>query len=305
MKICNFGSLNLDFVYRVDSFVKPGETKSAKSYSMYAGGKGLNQSIALAKAGAEIYHGSMLGEDGQFLKETLEKYGVDTRYIKSCHEKSGHAVIQVEDGGQNSILLYGGANQAITEEYVDEVLKNFAGEVLLLQNEINEMPYIMRKAKELGCQVYFNAAPMNKKVFDYPLECVDFLIVNEVEGKELAACDKEEEIIPELRKKYPKMSFLLTLGKRGSMVYHKNRFIRCGAHHVPVVDTTGAGDTFIGFFMATYLKRGSIREALEIATTASALAVGKEGASDSIPDMERVRKVIEKKCFGPLKVEEV
>ena len=109
----------------------------------------------------------LIGRPKGIKKETLEKYGVDTRYIKSCHEKSGHAVIQVEDGGQNSILLYGGANQVMTEEYVDEVLKNFAGEMLLLQNEINEMPYIMRKAKELGCQVYFNAAPMNKKVFDY------------------------------------------------------------------------------------------------------------------------------------------
>lgn len=304
MKILNFGSLNLDLVYRVDAFVKPGETKSAKNYEIHVGGKGLNQSVALARAGANVYHACMLGEDGKILKETLKDSGVNIDYIKNCNEKSGHAVIQVEDSGQNSILLYGGSNKCITREFVNEVLQNFKCETLLLQNEINQMPYIIKRAKELDLKIFFNAAPMNSDVLKYPLEKIDFLIVNEVEGKEIAKCDEEKEIIPRIIEKYPKMSILLTLGKRGAICSHNGKLISSSACNVKSVDTTGAGDTFTGYFIESFLRGESIEKSLEIATVASAITIGKMGASNSIPDMIAVQKAIKDKIYGDLIIKE-
>ena len=108
MKVLNFGSLNLDYVYQVDHFTKPGETQSAFSQTVNPGGKGLNQSIALKKAGIDVYHAGCVGKGGQMLKDLLEKSGVKTEYLYPCDEIQGNAVIQVDPKGQNSILLFGG-----------------------------------------------------------------------------------------------------------------------------------------------------------------------------------------------------
>ena len=115
--------------------------------NVFLGGKGINQSMAAAKAGAEVYHGGMIGEDGQPFLDACKTYGVDSRYIRQVEGKSGHAIIQIDKNAQNCILLFGGANQMLTEGYVDEVLADFAaGDILLLQNEVNMLPYIVDKA---------------------------------------------------------------------------------------------------------------------------------------------------------------
>ena len=138
MPILNFGSLNIDHVYRVNTFVLPGETKHTKSYSVHSGGKGLNQSIAAARAGSQVFHTGIAGRDGGFLVEMLQAAGVNTSLMQSSPEVSGHAIIQVADSGQNCILLYGGTNQLLTEAYVNLTLDAFGNEVfVLLQNETN------------------------------------------------------------------------------------------------------------------------------------------------------------------------
>ena len=163
MKVLSFGSLNIDYVYKVDHFVQKGETLSSKSLNVFSGGKGLNQSIALAKAGVETYHAGAIGEDGKFLLEILEEAGVDTSCVKILSdERTGNAIIQNDEDGDNCILLYGGANQAITKAQVDAVLSRFdAGDYLVLQNEINELPYMMTKAHEKGMKIVLNPSPMN------------------------------------------------------------------------------------------------------------------------------------------------
>ena len=125
MKVLNFGSLNLDYVYSVDHMVTPGETLASYGMSVFCGGKGLNQSIALAKAGVSVYHAGMVGEEGGALLEACKEGGVKTDFIKTIPGKSGHTIIQVDKEGQNCILLFGGANRSITKEYVDEVLSHF------------------------------------------------------------------------------------------------------------------------------------------------------------------------------------
>ena len=186
MKVVNFGSLNIDYTYRVDDFVKPGETKASQSLTVNCGGKGLNQSAALARAGAEVWHAGFVGAEGAFLVEKLRECGANTDFVRTASESTGHAIIQVNDGGQNCILIHAGTNGILTEEYVDEVLSHFApGDVVLLQNETNLVGEIIEKAARRGLRVAFNAAPMDAKVADYPLDKVDWLFVNETEGAAL------------------------------------------------------------------------------------------------------------------------
>ena len=282
--ILNFGSLNLDQVYRVDAFVQPGETKSSLSLETHCGGKGLNQSVAAARAGAKVWHAGLIGCDGDMLYDKLKENGVDLSLTERASGVSGHAIIQVDNNGQNCILLYGGTNQQLTEEYIDRALEAFGSEgLVLVQNETNLVGYIMRRAHEKGLQVAINAAPMDEKVFSYPLEYVNWLIVNEIEGASIAKCEFEVDILPTLAKKYPNMNVLLTLGKRGAICARGDERAKSGIYSVKVVDTTAAGDTFLGYFLAEVLDGKSLSDALALATVASSMCVQVMGAADSVP----------------------
>ncbi|WMI80103.1 ribokinase [Anaerotignum sp. MB30-C6] len=306
MKILNFGSLNMDYVYEVDHFVKPGETLSSNGLFINCGGKGLNQSIAAAKAGNEVLHAGLVGSDGEILKDKLKENAVNTSLLKKIEESSGHAIIQVDQNGQNCILLYGGTNQMLTEKYINETLDKFGNEgLVLLQNETNLVGYIIAQAHKRGLKTALNAAPMNDKVLAYPLELLDWLIVNEVEGKQIAGCEKEEDILPTIKQKYPNGNVLLTLGSRGAICYTEGETYQVGTYQVDVVDTTAAGDTFSGYFLYGVLSGKTIPEALVLATTASTLAIGKKGASDSIPLKKEVDQVLEENKFGALAVDKI
>ena len=159
MKVLNFGSLNLDYVYQVNSILIPGETQASTDRKIFCGGKGLNQSIALAKAGVTVYHAGMIGEGGEILLETCRENNVNTKFIRQISGPSGHTVIQVDKNGQNCILLYGGANRSITREFANEVLEHFEkGDILLLQNEINELDYIIERANAVAGLVFYGSA---------------------------------------------------------------------------------------------------------------------------------------------------
>ena len=295
MRILNLGSLNLDYNYRVDTFLVPGETKLARSFQVRCGGKGLNQSVALASAGAETLHGGLLGSDGAPLLQCLKARGVETELLLPVEEKCGNAMIQVDDRGQNCILLYGGTNQMLTEAVVDRIFEK-AGQVdmVVLQNEINLNPYVMERAYALGIPVAFNAAPMSEVVRTYPLDGLSWLIVNEIEGGQLAQCSPEESetILSRLAQAYPGVSILLTLGSQGARCFHRGVSYRCPAVPLQAVDTTAAGDTFIGYFLTEYLRGKEIDRCLHFATAASALCVSSPGASDSIP----MRDAVEQYC---------
>lgn len=282
MKILNFGSLNIDYTYRIDHFVKGGETISASTMQKNIGGKGLNQSVALAKAGAEVYHAGCIGQDGEFLVKYLQENGVNTEHILVGETATGHAIIQLDDKGQNCIIIYGGANTQIATEHIDKVLGNFsAGDVLLMQNEINNGRYIMTKAKEKGMIVVLNPSPVTN--LDMPLELVDYFLLNEHEADALFHCENISEITEAMRRQYPEAKFVLTLGEDGVIYIHKDTIIKKDAIKTQVVDTTAAGDTFTGFFMATLFENGGVDEALTIATKAASVAISRPGAAESIP----------------------
>ena len=289
MKALNFGSLNLDFVYSVSHFVKPGETLSSKGLQINCGGKGLNQSIALAKAGIPVYHAGKIGSDGAMLTQLLASNGVDISYVFTSKERTGNAIIQVDDAGQNSIILYGGANLDIDEEMIDDVLSHFEqGDYLLLQNEINNLNYIMTKAYQKGMKIIFNPSPADDSISSLPLSYVSTFLLNEVEGELISGQHSPEDILSSLHKEFPNSSIVLTLGSKGVMYLNSETTYQHGIYKTQVQDTTAAGDTFTGFFIAAIMQNVSPLDALKQASMASSIAVSRAGAAASIPTKEEV-----------------
>ena len=289
MKVLNFGSLNIDYVYSVDDFVRPGETKHAKKMDVFCGGKGLNQSVALARAGLDVYHAGLIGHDGEFLMKYLESADVKVNLVEMVDSSNGHAIIQVNSTGQNNILLHGGSNQMITESYVDRVLNMLdTGDIVLMQNEVNHIEYMINEAKKRGLQVAFNAAPIDDQVKDYPLDKVDYLFINEIEGELLSGHKEYDSILKVLSERFPDCCIVLTLGENGVIYQSGSEKKSADALRVDVVDTTAAGDTFIGYFIRGLIMREDIEETLLTATKASALCVQREGASVSIPALSEV-----------------
>ena len=289
MRLLNFGSLNIDYVYRVDSFVRPGETKTARSLSIFPGGKGLNQSLALAKAGIEVWHAGKTGADGDFLLAELKRGGVNVSRVGRSAEPTGHAIIQVDDSGGNCIILYGGANRDIDPDYVDQALSGFGrGDMLVLQNEISSIPKILSAASERGMRIAMNPAPFHAEVLDYPLELLDFLILNEIEAEGLSGEGSPERAIQSLRARYPRAGVVITLGEQGALYADTSGLLSHPAYRVRAVDTTAAGDTFSGYFLAVINEGGSAAEALELASRAAAICVTRPGAAVSVPSRKEV-----------------
>ncbi len=290
MKILCFGSLNLDHVYQVSHIVKPGETTTSTSFNIFDGGKGLNQALALGRADADCYMSGMIGRDGIHLIKSMEESHVNSTYVAvSADQMTGHTIIQVDQNGQNSIICYAGSNHMIDEAFIDQVLAKFEpGDFILLQNEINNVPYIMEQAKKKDMKIAFNPSPITEQLLSYPLHLVDILLLNEIEGYELTKEKNYEDILNKLHQIYPKTSIVLTLGKSGAVFSDGVNTYQHGIYDVKVVDTTAAGDTFTGYFLAAYANNEPIDSCLRIASIASSLAVSRHGASTSIPFLSEV-----------------
>lgn len=292
MKIINYGSLNIDYVYNVNHIVTPGETIDSLALGVYPGGKGLNQSLAMARAGASVYHAGLTGEDGSMLVKMLKKDGVECRYVRAISQNTGSAFIQVDATGQNSIVLNGGANRSNSKEWVNKVLSGFSeGDVLLLQNEINCIDYIIDTAYTKKMFIILNPSPMNKTIKKCDLHKVAMLIMNEKEGQQITGERDIDSILAAIKINYPDAKVALTLGESGAVYQDSVQTIRHGAYKVAAVDTTAAGDTFTGYFIAVMMEKRNIIDCLEISSKAAALAVMKKGAASSIPYLNEVLAV--------------
>lgn len=289
MKIYNLGSLNIDYVYSVPHFVQPGETLSSAKLEIFPGGKGMNQSVALAKAGAQVIHGGRIGDNGGFLVQILREAGADTAHVAVDPASTGHAIIQVDENGQNCILLFSGSNHSFTEEFVREVLADAnPGDILLLQNEINLLDVIFAVAAEKQLQIAFNPSPFTEDLLKLPLHQVKWWLCNEIEGGQLTGKSDPEEILISMQEKFSDSSIVLTLGKDGCMFTDGSQVLRQPIFPVKAVDTTAAGDTFTGFFLASVAEGKSVADALRIASRASSIAVSRMGASSSVPTLAEV-----------------
>jgi len=285
VKILNYGSLNIDLVFQVDHIILPGETLAGGDPESFAGGKGANQSVALSKAGAEVFHSGKIGDDGRWLLEKLTAFAVNTDFIRRYDGPTGQAIIQLTPRGENSIILSAGGNRKIESQEIDETLAHFSpGDYLVLQNEINGTEEIIRKAHNRGMKICINPAPFDSSILSWPLELVDILIVNEHEGAGLAGMEGSfEEILDKLTSLYPGKEIVMTAGVEGAYYGCDDTRIHVPSVKVKAVDTTAAGDTFLGYYLATRIGGAEVKEAMERASQASSLTVSRPGAMDSIP----------------------
>ncbi len=288
--IFNLGSLNIDHVYQVNHMVKPGETLASLNYFKAAGGKGFNQSLALARAGARVQHLGATGAEGAFLWEALEREGIFIHSKLLVEEPTGHAIIQVSPEGENSILLFAGANQKVGKLHLQAFLSQARkGDWFLTQNETSSVKDAIDLAYEKGLIVCFNPAPMDDSVKSLPLEKIHWLILNETEGSSLSGVDEPEEILKILSFRYPRTNLILTLGGSGVIA----QTVDLKKHKVPAVpvvavDTTAAGDTLIGFLLSSLMLGKELEEALNFAVKAASICVTRAGAGKSIPRVEEL-----------------
>ncbi|MFK7858757.1 MAG: ribokinase [Granulosicoccus sp.] len=284
MQVFNFGSINIDLVYRVPHLVAPGETLPSQSLDTVLGGKGANQSVALARAGARVTHIGRLGNTDSWACDQMQAAGVDVSQVSMIDGPSGHAIIQVDDHGENAIILHGGANQSFTHDELAVMLKSAeAGDWLLMQNECNGLDSAFALAESLGMRIAFNPAPMTPRIAQLPLERCELLIVNETEAAALAGNHDLDAAIVTLGKRYPQTRLVLTLGAKGAMLQRGELQLSAKAMKVAAVDTTGAGDTFVGYFLASLMTGLDDQSALQRSCAAGALSVTKPGAAPSIP----------------------
>lgn len=300
MAVINFGSINIDHIYTVPHFVTPGETLSSSRYQSVLGGKGANQSIACAHAGTEVKHvGAVHSSDTSFVKQ-LESAGVDCQFVKQqIATATGHAIIQVNDDGENAIVLFAGANHILSDAQIESAIDSAeADDWVLLQNETNAIGRIIERASAKGLSIAFNPAPMTPEIADLPLGKVTLLFVNEVEAMQLTNTQTIEDASSVLSTNYPNTKVIMTLGKAGVTYLYKGQQINVKGFKVNAVDTTAAGDTFTGYFLASYIEslaNGSSEPevALKTACAAAALCVTKEGAAPSIPKALNVAKFLQ------------
>lgn len=284
MKILNFGSINKDFFYSVNDFVKPGETISSIRYNVKIGGKGLNQSVGISKAGQKIYHAGIINKDDTFILDKLKKWNINCENILLSNNPTGHAIIQVDNKGENSIIIHGGANHDVDIKFIKSVLSKFdSGDILVLQNEINNIKEIIDRAHHKKMKIVFNPAPFNNEILSYDLNKISTLILNQTEGEALSKEKKPDGILKVLNSKFNNTEIILTLGEKGSLYSFKDELLKIKAHKLDTVDTTGAGDTFIGYYVAGIASKKSKKDNLNRASEAAAIATTKLGGAESIP----------------------
>ncbi|MCE2459906.1 MAG: ribokinase [Pseudomonadales bacterium] len=297
-KLVNLGSLCIDHVYRVPAFTGPGETVSSLTHEVFPGGKGLNQSIAAARAGIDVVHVGCVGEDGGWLTDTLSAEGIDVSGLRVAEGASGHAMIQVNESGENAIVIFGGTNRTLARDDMETALARVErGDWLMLQNEINDLDLVLRLAGERGCQVAFNVAPVDGREAGYDLSCVGLLIVNEIEASALAGTDATGDdwsgVMAALGERAPKAAIVLTLGADGLVYRDETGLTTFPAYAVTAVDETAAGDAFIGFLMGSLIQGESMESALRMGSAAGALAVTQAGAASSLPAVADVRGLVQ------------
>lgn len=287
MTIFNLGSINADHVYRVPHLPGAGETLAAQSLQTGLGGKGANMSVAAARAGSHVAHIGAVGKDGLWARDRLMEYGVDTRHIAQLDVPTGHAIINVDDAGENAITLLSGANQKIDESAISQALgAGDKGDILVMQNETNAQVEAAKLGSKLGFRVCYAAAPFDADAVKAVLEHLDFLILNEVEA---------EQLVSALGVKIEAMDvsdIIVTLGGRGARWI--NAASKTDQHFealkVKPVDTTGAGDTFTGYVLSALDRGLSMGQAISLAMRAAALMVTRMGTADVIPDLKEVEE---------------
>lgn len=283
MAIWNLGSINIDHVYRLSALPRPGETLAAQSYAQGLGGKGANQSIAAAQAGALTHHLGAMGAGDDWVAERMTAKGVCTADVRRMPDQvTGHAIILLDEAAENAIVIHPGANRAVTTVMLERPMAEIRPrDTLLLQNETSCQVEAAQIARATGARVIYSAAPFDIQAVRAILPHITILAMNAGEAEALFA---------EMPSDLPVEGLLITKGAEGAEYRDltSGKVYQQAAFPVRPVDTTGAGDTFAGYFAAALDRNEPIDRALRLASAASALKCTRQGAGDAIPKLEEV-----------------
>lgn len=288
MAIYNLGSINVDYFYTLPHLVRPSETLSAIGFNQGLGGKGANQSVAIAKAGGTVKHIGAMNPADRGYYDQLVALKVDVSHLSMTNTATGHGIVMVdEQSAENQIVVYPGANFAITEEMVDAGLENAtSSDWALCQNETSQTVYFMKRAKDKGLKLCYSAAPFDAEKTLVMLPLINMLVVNEIEANDLER---------ELNRPIEECGVdhvLVTLGSRGVRYIGLEGEFTLPSPSVEAVDTTGAGDTFLGLFMARYDLTGDLKASLHFAVTGAAIQVTRQGTADAIPYLDEIESAL-------------
>ena len=296
-KIVVVGSLNYDIILKVSRLPELGETFPADGVTFSAGGKGANQAVQAAKLGIKTYMVGCIGNDpqGDMLFQTARKYGLDTTYLCRVDVPTGMSSVHAVEDGSVYATIVRGANFAITKENIDAaepVMREAAIVILQMEIPMEINAYAIAKAKECGCKVLLNAAPAEKVSDEFLRQC-DIIVVNEVEaafylGQNISDRTVAEQGAAKLAERY-QADIIMTLGKMGAVVCDGGRTTFVPSKKVKAIETTGAGDSFIGATGYALIQGMSLTQACEFATCCSAITVCRLGAQDSMPTLTEVK----------------
>ncbi len=289
------GSLNMDLVARCDHLPRPGQTVFGSDFFTAPGGKGANQAVAAARLGASVTMAGCVGDDqfGRGLLNGLQADGVACETVQQVTRPTGTALITVDDQGANTIVVISGANMACDTALVDRALASLDRPgILLLQHEIPEATnaHAIRAARAAGCFVVLNPAPA-RAVAPELLPLIDVIAPNETEVAALTGCGDPREAAQRLLARGPR-AVLVTLGGDGALYCSRDEVWRCPAVAVQAVDTTAAGDAYIGALAVAQAEERSIPESLGFAAAAAGLAVTRLGAQPSLGTRQEVDEFI-------------
>lgn len=285
MAVFNLGSINADLFYQVPHLLAPGETLASTQHSRGLGGKGANMSVAIARAAARAVHIGAVGADGRWAVERLLEYGVDTRNIVELDVPTGHAVIMVDDHGENAILLFPGANRALTETHIASALMAATeADTFVFQNETSAQIEGATLASAKGMRVVYAAAPFDAQAVEAVLPMLDILVMNAVEAQQLT------DALGMTLGALPVRDVIVTLGGEGCRWINTDAGTDQMFPAIPVtpVDTTGAGDTFTGFLVAGLDRGLPMEQAISLGQQAGAIMVTRHGTADVIPDLKDI-----------------
>ncbi len=289
MTVYTLGSINLDHVMWVPHLPRPGETLAATGYLTGLGGKGANQSVAAVRAGAQVRHIGAVGPDGAAVRDRLAAFGVDVTHVTRSEAPTGQAMITVEPGGENSIVVVAGANRALVAAQVEAALSEAqAGDTLLVQNETSQQAVAAAAARARGMRVVYSAAPFEMAAVTAVLPLISVLLMNEGEAGALVAATGQALAA------LPVDHVVVTRGAAGAVHHDLSAGTETAYPSLPAtpVDTSGAGDTFAGF-LAAQLDSGTAWAAgLPVALAAAALSTTRPGAAEAIPELAAVRRAM-------------
>lgn len=292
VNILNFGKLSVEHIYSATNIDFSKNITEIGALQTFAGGRGLNISVALSRAGfTKNHHAGIVGADGEFLRDALKNSGVNTSNIKIVDEATAHSIILLITNTEHKKFSFGGTNLNITKSFADAVLSKFTEEdILIIDDGISNYEYIIGEAQQMGMKIFF--APENTTI-NIDLSLLHHIFISEEQAITISGESKREEIIKYFKEKHPALRVLIDFSDNGFLYINKTQTLFQPAYKGEKVDTTAGFDTFIGYFIALVSKNKKIGEVLRLSSAARTLSVAKRGAAITIPYENEILAVID------------